>query len=177
MWLFVLSVLIAVLAIVSTFTPIEYVTKYAFWVAIIAFIVLAFGNLVLNFINTVTYFPGANRRELSHFFLGGRHRTMPRKSPYTIKLTRKERVELMERSRQYTSIFRQVIRAKIVLLASKGLSNDAIAARLDTPRQIVSKWRQRFCIQRLSGLEEQPRGGRPARFSPQCDCRDQGTGL
>jgi transposase-like protein len=102
---------------------------------------------------------------------------MPRKSPYTIKLTRKERVELMERSRQYTSIFRQVIRAKIVLLASKGLSNDAIAARLDTPRQIVSKWRQRFCIQRLSGLEEQPRGGRPARFSPQCDCRDQGTGL
>ena len=71
MWLFVLSVLIAVLAIVSTFTPIEYVTKYAFWVAIIAFIVLAFGNLVLNFINTVTYFPGANRRELSHFFLGG----------------------------------------------------------------------------------------------------------
>jgi len=55
---------------------------------------------------------------------------MPRKSPYTIKLTRKERVELMERSRQYTSIFRQVIRAKIVLLASKGLSNDAIAARL-----------------------------------------------
>src|SRR5438105_7231716 len=45
-WLFVLSVLIAVLAIASTFTPIEYVTKYAFWVAIIAFVVLAFGNLV-----------------------------------------------------------------------------------------------------------------------------------
>ena len=40
------SVLIAVLAFVSTFTPIEYVTKYAFWVAIIAFIVLAFGDLV-----------------------------------------------------------------------------------------------------------------------------------
>lgn len=102
---------------------------------------------------------------------------MPRKSPYTIKLTRKERAELMERSRQYTSTYRQVIRAKIVLLASKGLSNDAIAARLDTPRQIVSKWRQRFCIQRLSGLEEQPRGGRPALFSPQCDCRNQGAGL
>jgi transposase len=89
---------------------------------------------------------------------------MPRKSPYTIKLTRKERAELMERSRQYTSIYRQV------LLASKGLSNDAIAAQLDTPSQIVSKWRQRFCVQRLSGLEEQPRGGRPARFSPQCGC-------
>jgi hypothetical protein len=46
MWIFVLSVLIAVLAIVSAFTPIQYVSTYAFWVAIIAFIVLAFGNLV-----------------------------------------------------------------------------------------------------------------------------------
>jgi hypothetical protein len=46
MWLFVVSVLIALLSIVSTFTPIQYVTQYAFWVAIIAFIVLAFGNLV-----------------------------------------------------------------------------------------------------------------------------------
>jgi len=46
MWVFVISVLIAVLAIISTFTPIEYVTKYAFWVSIIAFVVLAFGNLV-----------------------------------------------------------------------------------------------------------------------------------
>jgi hypothetical protein len=31
--------------------------------------------------------------------------------------------------------------AKIVLLAAEGLSNDVIASRLDTPRQIVSKWR------------------------------------
>ena len=46
MWIFVLSVLIAALAIVSTFTPIQYVSTHAFWVAIIAFIALAFGNLV-----------------------------------------------------------------------------------------------------------------------------------
>jgi len=46
MWIFVLSVLIAVLAVVSTFTQIQYVSTYAFWVAIIAFIVLAFGNVV-----------------------------------------------------------------------------------------------------------------------------------
>jgi transposase len=60
-----------------------------------------------------------------------------------------------------------VIRAKIVLLAAEGLSNDVIAARLDTPRQIVSKWRKRFALARLPGLEAQPRGGRPAQFSPQ----------
>jgi hypothetical protein len=39
-------VLIAVFAIISTFTPIQYVSTYAFWFAIIAFIVLAFGNVV-----------------------------------------------------------------------------------------------------------------------------------
>ena len=46
MWIFILSLAIAVLAIVSTFTTIEYVSKYAFWVAIIAYVVLAIGNLV-----------------------------------------------------------------------------------------------------------------------------------
>jgi hypothetical protein len=45
-WIFLLSVLIAVFAIISTFTPIQYVSTYAFWFAIIAFIVLAFGNVV-----------------------------------------------------------------------------------------------------------------------------------
>jgi transposase len=59
-----------------------------------------------------------------------------------------------------------LIRAKIVLLASGGLLNGLIGARLDTPRQIVSKWRQRFYIHGLSGLEGQPRVGRPAHFPP-----------
>ena len=91
---------------------------------------------------------------------------MPRQSPYIIELSAAERTELLTRARRYTSRYRDVIRAKIVLLASKGIANDAIAARLDTPRQIVSKWRRRFDLQRLSGLEEQARGGRPGRFSP-----------
>jgi len=60
-----------------------------------------------------------------------------------------------------------VVRAKIVLLAAQGLSNDRIAARLDMPRQIVSKWRKRFYENRFPGLDEQPRGGAPTRFSPQ----------
>ena len=50
---------------------------------------------------------------------------------------------------------------------SPALVQALIAARLDTPRQIVSKWRKRFFEQRLAGLEEQSRGGRPPRFSPQ----------
>jgi transposase len=57
------------------------------------------------------------------------------------------------------------------------LANDLIAARLDTPRQIVSKWRKRFFEEGFSGLEEQARGGRPARFSPQRGGGGQGTGV
>jgi len=92
---------------------------------------------------------------------------MPRRSPYVIELSKAEREELSARARKYTSPYRDVIRTKIVLLAAEGLANDIIAARLDTPRQVVSKWRKRFYHARLPGLKEEPRGGRPARFSPQ----------
>jgi len=92
---------------------------------------------------------------------------MPRKSPYGVSLTPEEQHTLECIARKYTSPYCDVIRAKIILLASHGISNEVIAARLDTPRQIVSKWRKRFCLTRLPGLEAQPRGGRKARFSPQ----------
>lgn len=91
---------------------------------------------------------------------------MPRRSPSRVELTEYERGVLQGRGRKYTSPYRDVIRAKIVLLAAEGLANDAIAARLDIPRQIVSKWRKRFCLLRLPGLEDQPRGGWPPRFPP-----------
>ena len=92
---------------------------------------------------------------------------MPRKGPFSIVLSKEERFILENHVRHYTSPYCDVIRAKIVLLAAEGLSNDVIAARLDTPRQIVSKWRKRFALARLPGLESEPRGGRPALFSPQ----------
>ena len=91
---------------------------------------------------------------------------MPRKSPFDVVLRQDERQALESAARKYTSPYCDVIRARIILLASEGLSNDVIAARLETPRQIVSKWRKRFCLTRLPGLEALPRGGRKARFPP-----------
>ena len=102
---------------------------------------------------------------------------MPRRSPYAIALTLAERAELEASARKYTSPYRDVVRAKIILYAAQGLANDLIADRLDTPRQIVSKWRKRFFEDRLRGLEEQPRGGRPGRFSPRRRRRSQGPRL
>jgi transposase len=91
---------------------------------------------------------------------------VPRKSPYTVTLSAEQRAELEARARRYTLPYRDVVRAKIVLMAAAGLDNDEIAARLDTRREIVSKWRKRFFEQGLAGLEERPRGGRPPAFSP-----------
>lgn len=91
---------------------------------------------------------------------------MPRESPFLIRLSREERQVLEARSRQYTLPYRDVVRAKIVLLAAGGLENQEIGERLDMPRPVVSKWRQRFYRERLAGLEERPRRGRPSGFSP-----------
>jgi len=102
---------------------------------------------------------------------------MPRKSPFLIKLTRAERRQLEALSRKYTSSYRDVIRSKIILYAADGLANDEIAERLDTPRQIVSKWRKRFFEERLQGLEERSRVGRPTRFSPQSGNRGEGPSV
>jgi transposase len=91
---------------------------------------------------------------------------MSRKSPYVLDLSVEERRELEARARRYTLPYRDVVRAKIVLLAAAGMDNDEIAARLDTRREIVSKWRKRFFEHGLPGLEERPRGGRPPVFAP-----------
>jgi transposase len=91
---------------------------------------------------------------------------MPRKSPFELNLTAHEKNTLELVSKKYTSQYRDVIRAKIILMAAKGYSNDEIAFRLNTPRQVVSKWHKRFYYERLMGLQDQPRGGRPGSFSP-----------
>jgi len=91
---------------------------------------------------------------------------MPRISPYELKLTVHEKNTLESVAKKYTSPYRDVIRAKIILMAAQGYSNDEIAFRLNTPRQIVSKWHKRFYYERLMGLQDEPRGGRPGSFSP-----------
>ena len=91
---------------------------------------------------------------------------MPRSSPFSIQLSSAEEAELRRRAGKYTLPYFQVQRAKMILLAAEGLTNDQIAARLDTRREVVSLWRKRFFAERLAGLEERSRPGRPRTFSP-----------
>jgi hypothetical protein len=91
---------------------------------------------------------------------------MPRTSPYRIDLLPEERTALESRARKYTLPYFEVLRAKLILLAAEGCANDAIAAALSVGRDVVSLWRKRFFYQRLAGLEEHPRPGRPRGFPP-----------
>ena len=91
---------------------------------------------------------------------------MPRSSPYAITLSSAEEAELRRRATKYTLPYFQVQRAKMTLYAAEGMRNDQIAARLDTRRELVWLWRKRFFADRLAGLEEHARPGRPRTFSP-----------
>lgn len=91
---------------------------------------------------------------------------MPRKSPFRIELTPDESTELNRRATKYTLPYFEVIRAKMILMAATGMDNDQIAERLDTGRDVVSQWRKRFFKERMAGLQERDRPGRPRVFPP-----------
>ena len=102
---------------------------------------------------------------------------MPRYSPFQLELSKQEQQELERRAAKYTSPYCEVVRAKIILLAATGMQNKQIAERLSLPSQIVCRWRKRFFYERLAGLDERPRRGRPRLFPPSGRHGGQGPGL
>jgi transposase len=73
---------------------------------------------------------------------------------------------LLQITWKYTSSYLKIVRTKAILRAAEGVENKQIGERLEVPRQIISKWRKRFFEERLAGLQDRPRRGRPSRFSP-----------
>ena len=68
---------------------------------------------------------------------------------------------------RYSARYRDVVRARIVLLAADGQENNEIARRPDRPVQVVSKWRKPFFEKRVAGLAERSRTGHRRAFPPQ----------
>ena len=57
-----------------------------------------------------------------------------------------------------------VVRARIILAAAPGGSNQEIATLLGITADTVSKWRQRFLMFGLKGLTNWGHGGRPRKY-------------
>jgi len=86
---------------------------------------------------------------------------MPIPSAVVIELTDEERSVLESWTRRHTSAQALALRARIVLAAARSLTNGEIAESLGVSRPTVTKWRNRFAQQRLEGLLDEPRPGRP----------------
>ena len=81
-----------------------------------------------------------------------------------IELTSEEQAELTALVRSKLTSVRLAVRARIVLLATQGLQNTDIAAKVGVGRVQVSRWRERYAQSRLAGIERDlPRGAPPVR--------------
>jgi len=96
---------------------------------------------------------------------------MTRRKTALVRLTEEERKTLREWTRKGKNENRRVERARVILLADEGRTNRQIAQQLHTRTARVSKWRQRFAAERLSGLQDAARSGKPARYDESTERR------
>jgi transposase len=83
------------------------------------------------------------------------------------ELTDKEHEVIQQTARSRTAAVRQVERARIIQASREGQSVGEIAIRLQLKEAKVRKWINRFNAEGLAGLEDVPRSGRPATYSPE----------
>ena len=78
-----------------------------------------------------------------------------------LTLTMDERETLQRWLARRTTAQALAQRARLVLAAAEGLSNQRLVSMLHVTPQTVSKWRRRFLADRLDGLLDEPRPGAP----------------
>lgn len=83
------------------------------------------------------------------------------------ELTGEEQNQIKRLSQSRTAPARQVERARILQLASQGHFVPVIAAQLQIGQDVVRLWLKRFNAEGLAGLEDRPRAGRPATYTPE----------
>ena len=86
---------------------------------------------------------------------------MPGPVAVPVVLSDDERAQLMAWARRPSSAQALAMRSRIVLACEGASSNTQIAQELGVARGMVTKWRNRFAVDRLDGLLDEPRPGRP----------------
>ncbi len=90
----------------------------------------------------------------------------------TLVLLSAEEKQTLQRWRRAQKTEQRVAeRVRIILWAAQGRSNLEIAAELGTRPARVSKWRTRFARQRLAGLADQARPGKPRQYDAETEKR------
>ncbi len=82
-----------------------------------------------------------------------------------LHLSEDERDQLERWVRRRKSAQDLALRSRIVLECATGVSNSEVSRRLKVSLPTVGKWRSRFIENRLDGLVDEPRPGRPATVS------------
>jgi hypothetical protein len=85
---------------------------------------------------------------------------------FQIELSGEEVAALERMVRSTTGSAGRARRAGMILLLARGWSENATAARCGVDDGAVRRWGRRFAEERLSGLDDRPRSGRPRLFSP-----------
>jgi len=88
-----------------------------------------------------------------------------------VALSEEERTVLESWVRSGTTEHRTAQRACMILRLAEGATNEAVAQELGTRAARVSKWRTRFAAERLAGLLDAPRSGKPARYGQAAERR------
>jgi len=91
--------------------------------------------------------------------------------PTVIELKPEQRETLESWIRLPTTEQRLGFRARMVLMASRGMGTNAIAREVKTRPATVTKWRRRFATLGLEGLKDAPRPGQPRRYLPEDEKR------
>ena len=81
-----------------------------------------------------------------------------------VRLTPEDRAVLQGRLRATTTQQRDVVRARIILLASEGRSTRSVARMVGVMPRTVSLWRGRYARLGLAGLSDKVREGPPPRY-------------
>jgi transposase len=90
---------------------------------------------------------------------------MPNPHAVELVLSEAEREQLEAWARRRKSAQALAQRSRIVLAAAEGLPNTEIARRLGIHRSVATRWRNRFAVDRLDGLLDEARPGRPRTIS------------
>jgi putative transposase len=86
------------------------------------------------------------------------------KEIYPVKLSKKQRSELLHLTKKGKAPPRVVKRARVLLLVHEGIPTEEIIIRVEISRCSVMNLRRRFQSEGTKLVHEQPRPGRPIKF-------------